>query len=388
MSSYSGGAPVSGNIGRIPSVKQFDAMLFAAVLAVTATGYYFLYLVRQTFSATASFNDANLNRQLISIGIGIVAALFLSSVDYRYYKLPSYIGYIGSVIILLITAIFGAGGETTGNRNWITLLGVNFQPSEFVKITFIVVSSSFFEKIAEKRAAKLDYIKLLFYAALPIALIQIQRDTGTALVFIFVFAVMVYVSGLKYRYIFALLGAFIVALPVMWFNVISDVQKMRVISFLNPELDKSNTGYQPSLARAAISAGELFGSQTADLAQARFAAVPERQTDFIFTVIAERAGFIGCVALILLYLFILLRCLYIASKAQDRYGEFMVAGLTAMIMFHFIENIGMCVGLMPVTGIPLPFVSYGGTAMIANYIAIGIILSVSVTRDAPVTREL
>jgi len=383
MSRIERNIPSAGKMNKIAAVKQFDALLFAAVLTLTAAGYYFLYLVRPTYSSPLGLTDANMNRQLVAIAIGIASALFLSSIDYRHYQLPSYIGYIGSIAVLLLTSLFGAGGITTGNRAWITLFGINFQPSELAKITFVVVSSSFFERIVEKRATKLDYIKLIFYAALPVALIQLQKDTGTALVFIVIFIVMIYVSGIKYRYIFSAIGAFIISLPFIWMYVLRDVQRMRIMVFLNPELDRSNTGYQPALARAAVSAGELFGRQVENPSQARFAMVPERHTDFIFTVIAERTGFVGSVLLIALFVFILLRCLYIASKAHDRYGEFMVAGLTAMIMFHFIENIGMCIGIMPITGIPLPFISYGGTSMITNYIAVGIILSVSVTRDEP-----
>jgi len=384
MSKIGEGIKATARIGKkITSVKQFDALLFAAVLAVTAIGYYSLYLVRQTYSGTYGLTDDNMNRQLAAIAIGVAAALFLSSVDYRYYQIPSYAGYIVSVFILFLTALFGAGGVTTGNRNWITIFGQNFQPSELTKITFIVVSASFFERISQKRAVKLDYIKLIFYAALPVALIVLQRDTGTALVFVFVFFLMVFVSGIKYRYIFIGLGAMIIALPIVWNNFLRDIQKMRIMVFLNPELDKTNIGYQPNLARSAIRAGGLIGNAVDSPSQARYALVPERHSDFIFTVLAERAGFVGSVLVIALYMFILLRCFYIASKAQDRYGEFMVAGFAAMIMIHFVENVGMCIGLMPITGIPLPFFSYGGTAMITNYVAVGVILSVSVTRDAP-----
>ena len=368
---------------QLESVKHFDAMLFSAVLAVTAIGYYFLYVVRQTFSGSDGLTDGNLSRQLAAIIIGIVAALFLSSVEYRYYKLPSYIGYLVSIFLLILTLIMGAGGVSTGNKSWITLFGVNFQPSELTKITYIVVCASFFEKISQKTAAKLDYIKLIFYAALPVALVQLQKDTGTVMVFIFIFAAMLFVSGVKYRYIIMVTAAVVASLPVLWTFVLRDVQKMRVMILLNPELDKTNTGFQPNLARSAIGAGELFGRQADSPSQARYSLVPARHTDFIFTVIAEKAGFVGCVLLILLFAFILLRGFYIASKARDDYGSYMAAGLTAMIMFHFIENIGMNIGIMPIAGIPLPFVSYGGTAMIANFVAIGVILSISVTRDDP-----
>ena len=365
-------------IRRIPAVKQFDALLFAAVLALTIAGYYFLYIVRPTFSDTDKFTDANLNRQLFAIVIGVIAALFLSSVDYRYYQLPSYAGYLVSVFILFLTTLFGFGGSDT--KRWTVILGVNFQPSELAKITFVVVIASFLERIAQKKAKKSDYVKLIIYGVLPIALVQLQKDTGTALVFLFVFAIMIFASGLKYRYVFALLGAVIASLPFLWNFVLHDKQKIRVMVFLNPELDRTNTGYQAYLARNAIGAGELIGRRIESGALPKYALVPERHTDFIFTVIAERTGFIGCVLLICLYAFILLRCFYIASTTRDRYGELMVAGFSAMMMFHFIENVGMCVGILPITGIPLPFVSYGGTAMIANFAAIGVILSVSVSR--------
>jgi len=387
MDKADGAAALMDKSGRIGSVKQFDALLFAAVLALTAVGYYFLYVVRQTFSGAEGLRDTNMNRQLVAIIIGIVAALFLSSVDYRYYKLPSYVGYIGSIFVLTLTVIMGAGGKTTGNRSWITLFGVNFQPSELAKITFIVVSASFFEKIQQKTAVKLDYFKLIFYMLAPVALVQLQRDTGTVLVFLFIIAVMLYISGIKYRYIFIMISMLIASLPMLWMFVLRDKQKMRIMIFLNPELDKANTGWQPLLARSAIGAGELFGRQVDNPSAAHYSVIPARHTDFIFTVIAEKTGFFGCVLLILLYLFVLLRCLYIASKARDSYGSYMASGLTAMLMFHFIENIGMNIGIMPVTGIPLPFISYGGTSIITNFIAIGIILSVSVTRGEPVARS-
>ena len=380
MSGVSDRKNTSSRLGRISSVKQFDALLFAAVLALTAVGYFFLYQVRQTYSAGDKFTDASMNTQLISIMIGIIAALFLSSINYRYYQLPSYVAYIGSMIILLITTLFGA--EYWDSNRWIIIMGVTFQPSELMKITFIVVISSFFDRIAQKRATKLDYLKLIFYTALPVALV-IQEDTGTAIAFAIAFTVMLFISGLKYRYIFGMLGVGLASLPLLWTYVLRDWQRMRVVVFLNPELDTSNHGYQSNLSRSAIGAGELFGRQLEDPSLARYSIVPERHGDFIFSAIAENIGFIGCVLLISLYVFVLLRCFYIASKAIDKYGEFMVAGLTAMMMYHFIENIGMCIGLLPITGIPLPFISHGGTAMITNYLAIGIILSVSVTRDIP-----
>jgi len=150
---------------------------------------------------------------------------------------------------------------------------------------------------------------------------------------------------------------------------------------LNPELDKYDKGSQVRLAKAAVGAGQVFGRSFEDLSSAQFAKVPKRENDFIFTVLAEKAGFVGCVAFIALIVFMLLHCYYVASTAKDKYGAFMVVGLTSMLAFHFIENIGMCIGILPVTGIPLPFVSQGGTAMVTNFIAIGVIMSVAMMRE-------
>ncbi|MDR1440171.1 MAG: rod shape-determining protein RodA [Clostridiales bacterium] len=369
-----------GKIRELRAVRQFDVLLFAAVLINAAVGAYYLNVALQAENISTG-GTATMRTQMIAIIIGIAAALLLSSIDYKYFRVPSYALYIVSVLLLVATSLWGWGGETKGNRNWLRAFGASVQPSELAKITFVVVSATFFERIADKTAARIDYAKLVFYASLPIGLIVLQKDTGTAIVFMFIFASMLFASGIKYRYILMLAGAAVASLPILWMFVLRDLQKMRIMTFLNPDLDTLNSGFQVLQSKAAIGAGQLFGRELGDLGQARFVQVPEFLNDFIFTVIAEKTGFFGSAAFMLLIVFILLRCYYIASKARDRYGAFMVVGLASMLAFHYVENIGMCVGLLPVTGIPLPFVSSGGTAKVANFVAIGIILSVSMMRE-------
>ena len=369
------------------TTKQFDVFLFAGVLAITAIGYYFLYIVSPTLPESINV-DLMMRRQLISIFIGVVAALVLACFDYKYFRVPSYVAYIFSIILLCWVLKFGFGDTSWGSRSWMSLPVIgNFQPAEITKITFVVVISTFYERIALKTAEKIDYFKLVLYSFLPIILVLKQGDTGTAIVFLFIFCFMTFASGIKYRYVLIAGASALVSLPLLWFFYLSDYQKMRFMTFLNPELDKLGKGLQVIRSKTAISAGQLFGRQIENVAQAEFAKVPARSTDFIFTVIAEKVGFVGSALFVILIVFVMLRCFYIASKAKDHYGSFMVVGLASMMLFHNIENIGMCLGIVPVTGIPLPFVSQGGTAMITNYIAIGIILSVSMMREKTYYRQ-
>jgi len=192
---------------------------------------------------------------------------------------------------------------------------------------------------------------------------------------------MVFICGIPYRYIVASACAFIALSPVLWLFVLQPHQKDRILTFLFPSMaNASDEAFQLLRSIMAIGSGGLYGKGLYNGIQTQNGRVPVKESDFIFTVIGEELGFIGSIILLIIIFFILLRCIYIAKDSRDTYGSLLVVGLTAMYGFHFIENIGMCVGVMPITGIPMPFVSYGGTAMISNYLGIGVILSVSMRR--------
>ena len=372
---------LADKLKKLRAARPFDATLLAAVLAVTGIGLYHFNIAIQTYPSSISESAAP--RQIVSVALGIVVALALSSVDYRYFRVPSYVAYIASIALLLVVFIVGSGDES-GVRRWLTLPVIGmFQPSEIAKVSFVVISSIFIERISLRQAQKADYAKLAFYAALPVALVLAGRDLGTVLVFMFMLASMVFVSGLPYRYVFAGVASALAAMPFAWFFALSPFQKMRIMVMLNPGLDPTNSGYQILQSLNAVGAGQLFGASIASPSQSRFAKVPARANDFLFTVIAENLGFFGSAALVVLYVFIVVRGYHIAATARDRYGSYMAAGLTSMLALHFIQNVSMCIGIMPISGIPLPFASQGGTAMVANFAAIGILLSVSMAREGP-----
>ncbi|RCX16567.1 rod shape determining protein RodA [Anaerobacterium chartisolvens] len=360
----------------ISFIKSFDYILFITVLTLSAIGLVVLY------SATLSFEngDSMVLKQGLALAIGIVMALVISLVDYKDFKIIGIVFYVISVVLLVYVKFRGVGAETWGSNSWmqIPVFG-SFQPSEIAKITFIVVISTFLERIKEGQGGK-NIAKFLIYSAIPIGLVILQNDFGMSMVFIFVFFVMLFICGLPYKY---MLGAFIAAIPCgvfTWIFLLNDKRRDRIRFFFNPEDDQSNAGFQVLRSIRAIGSGQIFGKKLFQGIQTQRGTVPVKESDFIFTVIGEELGFIGSAIVVIIIFFLLLRCVYIAKNSRDLYGSFLVTGLTAMMGFNFVENIGMNIGIFPITGLPLPFVSQGGSAMITNYIAIGIILSVSIRR--------
>jgi rod shape determining protein RodA len=225
---------------------------------------------------------------------------------------------------------------------------------------------------------------------LPIGLILLQPDVGTATVFVFSLIVVLFIYGIPYRYFLIAAGAFAAAAPIMWFFILPTDRfrhiRDRIMTFVFPETDLLGKGLQVYRSKMTIGSGQLFGKglfhgiQTQNSSSVSSFNVPEKQTDFIFSVIGEELGFIGSIIVIALIFFILFRCIYIAMNSRDAYGSYMVIFIASMMGFHFIENIGMCIGVLPVTGIPLPFVSQGGSSLVTNFLNIGVLLSVSMRR--------
>ncbi len=356
--------------------KNFDYPLFVAVLILSFIG---LAVVR---SATLTRVDGGLRSiavQLIGIALGIISAVILSSIDYKDFKALGIIIYAVSIALLIFVLKWGTG-EELGSRSWINIKGItSFQPSELAKIAFIMVISIFLERISEGQK-KHNIIKLILYSSVLIGLVVAQQDYGTTMVFMFIFFAMLFVCKLPYKYIFMMIGTFLASTPFIWFFVLNDTRRGRIISFIYPELDPLGAGLNVSRSKCAIGSGQMFGKGLFDGIQTQNSSVPVKESDFIFSVIGEELGFIGSIVVILLIIFILVRCIYIAKNSRDAYGSFLVIGVAAMLAFHAFENIGMGIGILPVTGIPLPFVSSGGSALVTYYMAIGIVLSVSIRR--------
>ncbi|MHB8061853.1 MAG: rod shape-determining protein RodA [Ruminiclostridium sp.] len=359
---------------RTPNLyKRFDYFLFITVLVLSAIGLIVFS------SAIKNRPNISFKAQALALIMGIALSLILSAIDYKDLKVLSLFIFFAAMGLMVYTLLFGT--EQSGNKNWISIAGVSVQPSEFAKIAYIILASVFLERIKDNQEKnKSDIIKFVVYSGVAIGFVLLQKDLGTALVFAFIFLTFIYIVGIPYRYIFILCGGLMLSLPFIWVYVLNDKRKERILTFISPENDPLGAGFHVIRSKLAIGSGQLFGQGYGNGFLTQNKGVPVNESDFIFSVVGEELGFIGGIIIILLGLFIILRCIHIAKNASDTYGTFLVIGVTAMIAFNFIENIGMSIGVLPVTGLPLPFVSQGGTAMLAYYIAIGLVLSVSIRR--------
>lgn len=353
--------------------RNFDFILFFTVLLLNVYGLISIYLAT---NGTVSF----LKSQGAALVLGIVAIIFLLFIDYEIFGKLYLPIYIFSNLLLVAVLLFGV--EKYGAKSWIKLGGVIIQPSEIVKIGIILSLAQFIKKNEESINDLLTIIKIGLFAGIPIALVLLQKDFGTSMVFVFFTAAMLFIARIDYKYVLYTIFTSIISLPLMWFFFFGEYQKNRIRVFLNPELDKAGSGYQVYQSKIAIGSGMKFGRFLTN--EAKFAKegyLPFPYNDFIFSVIGENFGFIGCLILLLLFFIMISRLIHIAKASKDLYGSLIVVGICAMFVFHILENIGMTIGLMPVTGIPLPFISHGGTFLLSNMVSIGLVLNVGIRKN-------
>ncbi len=360
---------------RKKNLGKLDAKLFIILLALILFGLIVLY------SATRSLSNKTILSQIIATIIGFIAIIIIVCIDMDFIKksyMPIYI--IGNILLLLVL-VFGTGREQWGSNSWIVIGSFRFQPAEIVKLGFILSFARYLE-INQKNISKpKTLLKILAFAGLPVLLILGQPDMGTALVFVFIIIIMLFIAGLDLKYFFAALGVGIISSPIVY-SQLEPFQKKRILTFLNPEHDMSDSSYQALQGRIAIGSGKFFGKGYLKGTQGQFNFIPEKQTDYIFPVLVEEFGFVGGIIVIGLYGSLLYRFIKLADSRKDSFSKLVIMGLAAMFLFHIFENIGMTLGVMPVTGIPLPFFSYGGTFQLINLIAIGLIFSVSIQKEA------
>lgn len=365
-------------------VKQFDYPLFVAILLLSVIGI----VVLKSAIGEASISGPWL-KQLICLLLGVVLAVIVSAIDYKDFKTLGFILYVASIVLLMLVLVIG--DERNGAKSWLPapIIGA-FQPSELAKVSFAMVIPVFFERLKDGQDMGKNVLKLLVYTALPIGLILLQTDVGTASVFVFAFVVMLFVYGIPYKYFLIALGTAAAMAPLIWFFVLPYKFKhirQRILTFLSPESDLQGGGMQVFRSKMTVGSGQLFGKGLFHGLQTQNSSsvisgfdVPEKQNDFIFSVIGEELGFVGSMIIIAIIFIILFRCIYIAMNSRDTYGTFIAICIMSMFGFHFIENIGMCIGVLPVTGIPLPFVSQGGSSLVTNFLNVGVLLSISMRR--------
>ena len=319
--------------------------------------------------------------------MALLGLVLIVLVDYHASERLHLVIYIGNILMLLFVLVLGR--EVHGAKSWFALGPLGFQPSEFAKVAVIVTLARHLAN-KESLSSAWDLASPLLHVALPLGLILLQPDLGTALVFIFITFSMLYMAGAKGWHLSVLVGVPLVLLIVLIFAhfrfglplpIIKDYQLDRLTSFLNPARDAQRSGYNLMQAMIAVGSGRFVGKGFLHGTQGRLGYVPEHSTDFIFTIVGEELGFIGGFLLLALFFTLIWRGLRIAYQAKDKYGCLIATGVLAMLLFHVMENIGMNLGVMPITGIPLPFISAGASSMTANLWAIGLMENVWVRRQ-------
>ena len=353
-------------------LRNIDWWLVGAVCALVGIG---LMLIA---SATHSYAVARgeawfVERQGIFFGINVLLVIFCLRFDYRLLQQIAKPLYIFNLVLLL--AVMFVGHSALGAQRWIQIGPVTIQPSEFAKAIIIICLAAFLAKRAELYTDFTDYLPAVAYVFVPFVLVMRQPDLGTSLVFAVITLGMLIISGFKMRWLAMLSGAFVVLLPAFWM-ILKEYQKNRIRVFLDPELDPFGAGYHVIQSKIAIGSGLLTGKGWFSGTQSQLNFLPENHTDFIFAVVGEELGFVGSVAILLLYFLLLYRGVQTAKNARDKFGTLLAAGITSMMAFHVLVNVGMTIGIMPVTGIPLPFMSYGVSALTTNLVSIGILLNI------------
>ncbi|HTS13105.1 MAG TPA: rod shape-determining protein RodA [Candidatus Limnocylindrales bacterium] len=359
-----------------PRVHDFDWTLLAIVGAISGLG------VAEIYSSThASAMVGMQYRQLIWIGVGIIAMFLISRIDYHTLLDQAPILYaIGIAILLIVLAI---GHSRFGAKRWVALGGgVNLQVSEIVKLIIIVVLARFFSEVRTDRLTFADLVKVALLTLIPVALILKQPDLGTAMVLVPVAVVGVFLAGVEWKHI--VVGVVLVAIlvPLAWRmrTHLKPYQQQRIQTFLHPEEDQRGAGYQILQSEIAVGSGGFWGKGFGKGSQNQLGFVPVRYSDFILAALAEEQGFIGVCVVLLLYLGLILRLVDNAQKAKDKAGMYVVMGVTAILGFHVLVNASMVIGYMPVTGIPLPLMSYGGSATAFVFLALGLVMNVRMRR--------
>lgn len=312
--------------------------------------------------------------QSVAAVLGLAVMFVMSFLDYD--KLIKKAGiwlFVLAIAMLVAVLVFGKGDR--GNRSWIRIPGVPFdiQPSEYCKFLFIITFSQHIKKVKDTINKPLSVLSLCAHAGIIIVLVLKTGDLGSALVYMGIMAVMLLVGGLSMWYFVAALALVILASPILW-NFLSTVQQQRIICGFNPEIDPLGKGYQALQSRAAIAAGGFLGSGFSGGSQ--YPNIPDCFSDFIFAVLAEKFGFFGCFLYIGLMSVLIIRLLWIARIARKDYGAYICAGVVAILLCQTLENIGMCLAMLPVIGITLPFMSYGGSSMLSMYLLIGLVQSI------------
>ena len=345
----------------------FDHYLFISITLLSVMGLFFLY--------SASQEDLNtVIKQSIFVGFGLILMLAVSQPDPDFYKTFSGIFLVLSILLIFATMIFGK--EINGAKRWLDLGFFTLQTSEIIKISLPIFLASYLYNKPLPISLKDTFITLILIGSI-FFLVYRQPDLGTGLVVFMAGVYILFLAGLSWRFIFTSFGLIVLALPFLWNNFLQPFQRQRILTFMDPSNDPYGSSWNITQSKIAIGSGGMSGKGYQDGSQAHLNFLPEAETDFIFAVIAEEFGFVGVCILLSIFFFILLRCLYLAFNARDRFCRLTIGGLSLVFASTLFINLGMVVGIIPVVGMPMPFISKGGSSLLSFYIAFGIIISMA-----------
>ncbi|GAC1382113.1 MAG: rod shape-determining protein RodA [Marmoricola sp.] len=359
--------------------QTLDLPLMGAVSAILVMGSLMVWAAtKNNASLNGGHPNAFFERQLVNIAIGVVLFVVVLATDYRWLRILAPFVYVASILGLLL--VMAMGSTVNGARSWIHLAGMSIEPSEFVKLAIALASAVVIAERSEGRRrppGAWEAVAIIALYAVPAAIIMLQPDLGSTLVLsAMVFGILA-VAGLSWRWLTGLLVSVgVIGTLVVSTHVLKTDQLNRLLAFTNPSLDPQGAGYNTIQARIAVGNGGVFGQGLFQGAQTRAGFVPEQHTDFIFTVAGEEFGLIGAGILVVLFAVVVWRIVRIAVRADDMFGRVAAAGIACWLAVEVFQNVGMCLGIMPVTGVPLPLVSYGGTAMFATMMGLGLVQNI------------
>ena len=345
---------------------HLDTVLVFLIFMLTLFSLLVLY-------SASNHNMAYLMSQALKIAGGFVLMIIIAFIPPERIKQFTPLFYLFSLLLLL--AVIFVGVETNGAHRWIDLKIIRFQPSELAKLAVPMMLAYYLHK-TNIPPTFMNVVGSLFIIDIPFLMIFMQPDLGTAIIILFSGVVLLFLGGIQWRYIISAIIIVAVAIPSMWFFGMKEYQKDRVITFLNPELDPLGKGYQIIQSKIAIGSGGIYGKGWQNSTQVSLKFLPEATTDFIYAIIGEEFGLIGTSLLIICYLLIIWRGLYIAINARDSYFQLVGGAICLVFFFYVFVNTGMVSGILPVVGVPLPFVSYGGTAIVTLFISFGILMNI------------
>src|SRR5215813_3554274 len=361
-------------MSRYVSYRDFDWLLLIFILMICTIGVFEI----QSATAHTKFAGAHI-KQIYWVMGGVVGMFLVSLLNYQALLEKVHWMYIAAIASLVMVMIFGQ--KYLGARRWIKMPGGHFQPSEWVKLILILAVAKYFADLHQRELSWPDFIKAGAIVGVPMLMVLAQPDLGTALTYVPIAVMGVFLGGLQWKQGLAVALLGVVGIGAVFYvprvHVLKSYQKQRLTSFIDPELDPQGSGYQVEQSKIAVGSGGLWGGKGSQT-HGNFLPVP--QTDFIFAAFSEEHGFVGALGVLLLYFIVLMRLTQNAQTAPDRAGTFVVMGVVAVLSFHILVNVGMVVGFMPVTGIPLPLMSYGGSSVLFMFLALGIVMNIRMRR--------